>query len=286
MKKMTGLYIVVICCFLSAVLLFVNRDKQMAGNSTAIISGSDKGSIEEVYEKCPVVVVGEIIDEGSVVDGVQVMTVKTIDRIKGDADDEFLQFHEYPLEVGERYLLFLEKTELTAYPSARYITYYDDSFLKISDGKLKAEAVGSDWYLRQLPEDTDEAVEYLKSLPVTYSDTEEYSIPENFELTEENIKNCDCVFTMKPTEVYSSNGFTDEVIFNVTVNYKGTMTDLKQTLPKRIGFEKDKEYLLFMTNFSGEFTQLAAYNGAVICEDDENYSEALELVKSIFGEQN
>lgn len=286
MKNKYSLVIFLILCILVVLFTFKNEIKMVESNPNSEISGGEKGSVEKLYEKCPVVVVGEIIDEGTVVDGVQVMTVKTIERIKGDADDEFLQFHEYPLEVGERYLLFLEKTELTAYPSARYITYYDNSFLKISDGKLKAEAVGSDWYLRQLPEDSGEAVEYLKSLPVTYSDTEEYSIPENFELTEENIKNCDCVFTMKPTEVYSSNGFTDEVIFNVTANYKGTMTDLKQTLPKRIGFEKDKEYLLFMTNFSGEFTQLAAYNGAVICEDDENYSEALELVKSIFGEQN
>lgn len=284
MKKKALLFILLIFCILAVFLMFEDVKEEIENDLDKATSVSDKNSIEEVYKKCSVVVIGEIIDEGPVVSGAQAMTVKTIERIKGDADDEFLQFHEYPLEVGERYLLFLEKTELTAYPSARYVTYYDDSFLKISDGKLKAEAVGGDWYLGQLPEDADEAVEYLKSLAEIYPESEVYSIPENFELTEENIKNCDCVFTMKPTEVYSSNGFTDEVIFNVTVNYKGTMTDLKQTLPKRIGFEKDKEYLLFMTNFSGEFTQLAAYNGAVICEDDENYSKALELVKSIFGE--
>lgn len=284
MKKKALLFILLIFCILAVFLMFEDGKEEIENDLDKATSVTDKNSIEEVYEKCSVVVVGEIIDEGPVVNGAQVMTVKTIERIKGDADDEFLQFHEYPLEVGERYLLFLEKTELTAYPSARYVTYYDDSFLKISDGKLKAEAVGGDWYLGQLPEDADEAVEYLKSLAEIYPETEEYSIPENFELTEENIKNCDYVFTMKPTEVYAVHGEADEVIFNITANYKGSVTKFKKIMPARVGFEKGKEYLVFMVEGAQESIQLAAYNGAVICEDDENYSEALELVKSIFRE--
>ena len=286
MKKKALLFILLIFCILAVFLMFEDGKEEIENDLDKATSVTDKNSIEEVYEKCSVVVVGEIIDEGPVVNGAQAMTVKTIERIKGDADDEFLQFHEYPLEVGERYLLFLEKTELTAYPSARYVTYYDDSFLKISDGKLKAEAVGGDWYLGQLPEDADEAVEYLKSLAEIYPETEVYSIPENFELTEENIKNCDYVFTMRCVNIYPNNIYSDDVVFSVIKNYKGEMTLSKKVLPKSSDLEKRKVYLVFMVKPNEESIQLAAYNGAVICEDDENYSKALELVKSIFGEQN
>ena len=285
--------IIFLCSALCLIIIFaaLNRAEQLpGGNSTAIVEPMGDKTLQSIYSECPVVLIGTVKDISSV-DGIgeSVITLDVLEIIKGEAEAEIQQYDipkEVNMEMGKTYMIFLDKSYITVYPRPLYTAWLKEAVLKVENGKLKVNVMGSDWYLRQLPEDTDEAVEYLKSLPVTYSDTEEYSIPENFELTEENIKNCDCVFTMKPTEVYSSNGFTDEVIFNVTVNYKGTMTDLKQTLPKRIGFEKDKEYLLFMTNFSGEFTQLAAYNGAVICEDDENYSEALELVKSIFGEQN
>lgn len=119
-----------------------------------------------------------------------------------------------------------------------------------------------------------------------YPETEVYSIPENFELTEENIKNCDYVFTMRCVNIYPNNIYSDDVVFSVIKNYKGEMTVYEKVLPKRAGFEKRKVYLVFMVKPNEESIQLAAYNGAVICEDDENYSKALELVKSIFGEQN
>ena len=290
MKKRRIMLLVSALCLLVVFVVFNEEEQLPGGNSTAIVEPMGDKTLESIYAECPVVLVGKVTDisslEGS---GADVITLDVVEVIKGEADDEIQQYdvaEQVNMQVGSEYFLFLEKTYSTVYPKPRYTTYYENAVLKVENSKLKANVMGSDWYLRQLPEDTDEAVEYLKSLPVTYSDTEEYSIPENFELTEENIKNCDCVFTMKPTEVYAVHGEADEVIFNITANYKGSMTKFKKIMPARVGFEKGKEYLVFMVEGAQESIQLAAYNGAVICEDDENYSEALELVKSLFGEQN
>ena len=285
--------IIFLCSALCLIIIFaaLNRAEQLpSGNSTAIVEPMGDKTLQSIYSECPVVLIGTVKDISSV-DGIgeSVITLDVLEIIKGEAEAEIQQYDipkEVNMEMGKTYMVFLDKSYITVYPRPLYTAWLKEAVLKVENGKLKVNVMGSDWYLRQLPEDTDEAVEYLKSLPVTYSDTEEYSIPENFELTEENIKNCDYVFTMKPTEVYAVHGEADEVIFNITANYKGSMTKFKKIMPARVGFENGKEYLVFMVEGAQESIQLAAYNGAVICEDDDNYGEALELVKSLFGEQN
>ena len=89
---------------------------------------------------------------------------------------------------------------------------------------------------------------------------------------------------MRCVNIYPNNIYSDDVVFSVIKNYKGEMTLSKKVLPKSSDLEKRKVYLVFMVKPNEESIQLAAYNGAVICEDDENYSEALELVKNIFRE--
>ena len=167
-------------------------------------------TLQSLYSAGPVGLVGKVKDVLSV-DGIgdSVITVDVLEIIKGEAEAEIQQYDipkEVNMEMGKTYMIFLDKSYITVYPRPLYTAWLKEAVLKVENGKLMVNVMGSDWYLRQLPEDTDEAVEYLKSLPVTYSDTEEYSIPENFELTEENIKNCNYVFNLNPTECYAVHG--------------------------------------------------------------------------------
>ena len=188
--------IIFLCSALCLIIIFaaLNRAEQLpSGNSTAIVEPMRDKTLESIYAECPVVLIGTVKDISSV-DGIgeSVITLDVLEIIKGEAEAEIQQYDipkEVNMEMGKTYMIFLDKSYITVYPRPLYTAWLKEAVLKVENGKLKANVVGSDWYLRQLPEDTDEAVEYLKSLPVTYSDVEEYAIPENFELTEENIKN-------------------------------------------------------------------------------------------------
>ena len=84
------------------------------------------------------------------------------------------------------------------------------------------------------------------------------------------------LFRSERTEVHDDG---QEISYNVTENFKGTMESFKKTFPKRVNWQKDKEYLVFMRKATNGYLQLCGYEGAVICESDESFDEALELVK-------
>ena len=231
----------------------------------------DKDFFEESFKKAPLVIIGTVEKiEPYQGNSVHYITIRPQTVLKGTAEEVIYSYdnaEEIDVAEGGTYLMMLSRDHLTVYPHPRHTSLSKSPMYEVKDGKFTDE-----W----LPTDLDEAIAYMKSIPVEV--VEERPMPEFFELNEENLAECEYVTRMKVVEVNEIHPHAADVRYVIREHYKGQLEIVKTTMPSRVNWQKGKEYILFLDEYN-DHIQLAAYNGAVICEDDEMFSQAVDILE-------
>lgn len=279
----------IIVCTLICLVIAVGAgispvDNRPAPNGNAIVEPIGDRDIVDIFLETPLVMIGTVEKIEKYYDsGVDYITIRTQDVIKGEAEDVIHSFdvaHEVGLEEGQTYLMFMQRDYITVFPEPRHTSYREDSILRVEDGKLKENAVGSEWYLKQLPENVDEAVKYLKSIPIPENTDEPIRVKDVFTTDDIMNRNSDYVSRISVVDVKEDEPHSVTLVYTIKQNYKGDFSLTKKAMPSRVNWQKGKEYILFMNELKDGYIQLAAYDGAVICEDDELFEKAIEMLEN------
>jgi len=235
----------------------------------------DKDFFEESFKKAPLVIIGTVEKiEPYQGNSVHYITIRPQTVLKGTAEEVIYSYdnaEEIGVAEGGTYLMMLLRDHLTVYPHPRHTSLSKNPMYEVKDGKFTDE-----WYPSKLPTDLDEAIAYMKSIPVEA--VEERPMPEFFELNEEKLAECEYITRVKVAEVSEIHPHAADVRYVIREHYKGQLEIVKKTMPSRVNWQKGKEYILFLDEYD-EHIQLAAYNGAVICEDDEMFSQAVDILE-------
>ena len=235
----------------------------------------DKDFFEESFKKAPLVIIGTVEKiEPYQGNSVHYITIRPQTVLKGTAEEVIYSYdnaEEIDVAEGGTYLMMLSRDHLTVYPHPRHTSLSKNPMYEVKDGKFTDE-----WYPSKLPTDLDEAIAYMKSIPVEA--VEERPMPEFFELNEEKLAECEYITRVKVAEVSEIHPHAADVRYVIREHYKGQLEIVKKTMPSRVNWQKGKEYILFLDEYN-DHIQLAAYNGAVICEDDEMFSQAVDILE-------
>lgn len=277
-KRKSFFIISVVCIlFVGSLLFYSNFKSTTTSNSdkkSIVMSNSESvvqfESVNDLIKFADSVIVGSIIEDNEFSKTTREYTLLVEDELKGIVNSTKIKVYETndTLNLGNKYILFLESSESKYFPETSYTSVDKDAIIKVDEKELVCKK-------SELIEDSKNIIDFIQKVKTSpnLSYKREKSNDINTLSTEEDadvFTQSDCVYHIKPKTITYENKYIKSVKVEIIKSYKGEFNENSEIiLPSDI--EIGNEYIVFLKKEGNTFTQTTK-NKSVIHKDDTNWS--------------
>lgn len=278
-RKLAALSLAFVCLLACYGCAAVNDNKESKNSIKVFNQNSlvkEIKSIDDVAELASNIVIGTVVDKEDFSDYTDKFIVNVEKDIKGVALSANIDVYETKemLEVGNKYLLFLEYSESVLYPNPKYTSAHKECIIKIADDN----SVEGSTFVDE-SKDLDTLIKDLeKSGKMALKPNKKYNIKNKYKTVEEQIEDSDHVLIITPDTIVKFNKYVDLVKVTPEEQLKGDTTgELNLLLPADI--QEGKKYIVFLKKNDGSL-EPASREGSIIPEDQtENWEQINKMLK-------
>ncbi|QNU66537.1 hypothetical protein EHE19_017045 [Ruminiclostridium herbifermentans] len=279
-KRKSFTIILVLCIlFVGSLLLYNFNFKSVttnkSDNKSIVISNTENSvqfnSANDLIKYADNVIVGSIVEDNEFSKTTREYTFLVEEELKGSANSSKIKVYETnnTLNLGKKYILFLESSESTYFPETSYTSLDKDAIIEVDGQKLVCKK-------NELLEDyksTNDFVQKVKTSPSLRfireksKDIDTLSTKEDVDVFTKS----DCVYHIIPTTITYENKYIKSVKVEILKSYKGEFNENWEIiLPSDI--EIGNEYIVFLKKEGNTLTQTTK-NKSVIRKNDTNWSD-------------
>lgn len=229
------------------------------------------------------IVIGKVDGKSSFDEGIDEYVFDVEKELMGKVTSKYINIYENKgsLEVGERYLIFLESWERELFPQTGYTSIDERAIMQISNGIIDTNFFLTEKYNERDIEKIIKNYSEVKIANNKITGSEEIKVIDSIDSIEELSNQSDLIAKIKPNQIIYENKYVKEITFEILDQYKGTINAKTLRVPSSV--EIDNNYIIFLKEKENGNYTLATRNGSVISEKD---TEKWEAVESSFQRKN
>lgn len=258
----------------------VESDENSGSVASLSSSVSFDNGIEDFVKYSHNIILGSVSSVSMFSEGVSEFVIEIETEFKGNAEVKKIFVYESSdlLQVGNQYLLFLDKFEGGLYPSANYTSIEKNSIMKVQGDFLihHSPFLPSEMTLQK-------TIDEIKQSPnlnfLNVKNYDQVHVKDTAKL-EELTEDADIIAQIIPSHFVHENKYTTLAEVKVVEQYKGKLTsDTKLFLPSSV--KLNQEYIVYLQE-KGNITIVASKNGSLINKSNtEKWDEAKKLINSM-----
>jgi len=177
------------------------------------------------------------------------------------------------LQVGKKYILFLEAKESEFYPRTIFTSIVKDSVLEIEEDYIQKanKYTGEKMVVKELENFLKKQGKHSEKVK------DDKKVIDKHDSNEALINSSDVIIEVSVTNVKEFNKFVSHYEVEVKNEYKGSIGDIKKlTLPT--GIDEEGEVVLFLKEIGKQNYTIAARKDCVISKDDSERWNEISLL--------
>ena len=235
-------------------------------------------SFDEVVNNSYNIITANLKQKEEYEDGVFIFTFAPIENIKGNIQEK--EIHVYKadssyLEIGKKYILFLEYTVTPFYPHTVYRLFYDSSICLKEDDTVDQLVLGDKIVSNHLVNIVDAKNNINKvNKNLVNKDKTQYTMEDKI-ISSENLNDVvtssQYICFIQPKEITAENKYVKMANCRVTKKIKNNLdNDILVQLPSNI--ELDREYLVLLQEVDGGSFIISSKHSCIAKDDTKAMS--------------
>ncbi|WP_134704915.1 hypothetical protein [Ammoniphilus sp. YIM 78166] len=219
------------------------------------------------------ILIGTVVSQEDNEDGAFKSTFAVEGQLKGSAEN-LIDVYEVPghLEVGKKYILFLEYWEGEFYPNPVFTSVNKDAIIEIQNNN---ELKGAEKFIKA--KNKDELVKYIKNSDSAKLLTKkQFNVVNKYASDDQLISSSTTILSIIPKEIIEENKHIKVAKIEITESFKGSLKSDTLMLPPSI--EVGKEYLVFLKEKNGTLT-ISSREGSVISKNNSQWGELIRKIQ-------